>query len=184
MIVRFDHGREWIHRRDTGAKRLGACLLALAVGSLGGCTQPAESERLNAPPQGAGRRHPLWSEMYAYHNDQGMMADRSIADIHFVPGSPDLSGTGVARLERYAELLATTGGTLWYGPSIRDKGLIQARIAAAKDFLAQALPGAKSIEVALGLGHGRGMSAIEALTGKTVANTAEERGSAYNLAGD
>lgn len=173
MIVRFDRGRE-----------LRYCLLALAVGSLGGCQQPTESERMNAPPQGAGQSHPLWTELYAYHNDQGMMADRSIADIHFVPGSTDLSGTGVARMERYAELLATTGGTLWYGPSIQDKELIEARIATAKAFLAQALPGAKTIHVALGLGQGRGMSAAEAKTGKTVANTAEARGTAYSLAGE
>lgn len=173
MNARFDHGR-----------KLRACVLALAIGSLGGCAQPAETERMNAPPQGAGQRHPLWTELYAYHNDQGMMADRSIADIHFVPGSTDLSGTGVARLERYAELLATTGGTLWYGPSIQNEELINARIAVAEAFLAQVLPGAKTIEVAIGLGQGRGMSAIEALTGKTVANTAETRGSAYNLVGD
>ncbi len=153
----------------------------LLAGGVTGCGEPKDSGRLNAPPQGAGLQRPEWANYYTYHNDQGMMADRSIADLHFVPGTADLSGTGVVRLERYAELLATTGGTLRYGPTIKDETLIAERVATAKTFLAQAIPGAKEIEVVTGLPAGRGMGAQEALTGRVVAHQAEPRGSAYSL---
>lgn len=158
------------------------CLAALVAGGLVGCVEPKDSSRLNAPPQGEGLEHPEWGDLYAYHLDQGMLADRSIADIHFVPGSADLSGTGIARLERYAELLATTGGTLQYDPTVRDEHLIEARVASAEAFLAQAIPSAKAINVVAGLAGGRGMSATEASDGKGVAQQAEKRERAYELA--
>ncbi|MBN2562975.1 MAG: hypothetical protein JXQ75_18790 [Phycisphaerae bacterium] len=156
-------------------------VLALLVGGFAGCARPLEPQRMNAPPQGDGLDHPEWADYYVYHNDQGMMADMSIADIHFVPGSDDLSGTGVARLERYAELLATRGGTLHYTPTVDDEALIKARVTAAEAFLAQAIPSKNVIEVVVGLAGGRGMEAKEAVAGKAVAQTAETRGKAYNL---
>jgi hypothetical protein len=148
-------------------------------GSLG-CAPPPP-QRMNAPPQGEGLGRPEWTEVYTYHNDQGMMADRSLADIHFIPGSAELSGTGVARLERYAELLATSGGTLRYDTSLRDEALIKSRLDAAADFLRQALPGDKGIQVVVGLPGGRGMSAKEAKSGQDVAQQAESRDTAYRL---
>jgi hypothetical protein len=153
----------------------------LLAGGVVGCVTPTEPQRLNAPPQGAGLERPEWANYYTYHNDQGMMADRSIADLHFVPGTAGLSGTGVARLERYAELLATTGGTLRYGPTIEDETLIAERVTTAQTFLAQAIPGAKEIEVVTGLPAGRGMGAQEAITGAAVAHQPEPRGTAYHL---
>jgi hypothetical protein len=155
----------------------------LLAGGVVGCVEPTEPQQLNAPPQGAGLDGPQWGDAYTYHNDQGMMADRSIADLHFVPGTADLSGTGVARLERYAELLATTGGTLRYGPTIDDEIMIAERLATAQTFLAQAIPGAKEIEVVTGLPAGRGMGAQEAMPGRAVAQQPEPRGTAYHLSG-
>jgi len=155
----------------------------VAVAALAGsasCTMP-DAQRMNSPPQGEGPGRPAWTDIYAYHNDQGMMADMSIADIHFIPGSPDLSGTGIARLERYAELLAASGGTLHYDPTIGDEELIQARLACAADFLVAAMPSDMRIRITPGLPAGRGLSALESKGGQDVARQAEERKNAYDL---
>jgi hypothetical protein len=155
-------------------------VVVLAVG-LVGCEKPWEHGRLNAPPQGDGLAHPGWADYFVYHNDQGMMADMSIADIHFVPHSAELSGVGVARLERYAELLATTGGALRYDPAIRDVALISARVETAKALLAQAIPRSNLIDVVVGSAGGRGMGVAEASAGKAVATEAEQRAAAYQM---
>jgi hypothetical protein len=153
----------------------------LSLAAVSGCVQPAEPQRINAPPQGEGPAHPTWSDCYAYHNDQGMMADMSLGDIHFVPQSAELSGTGIARLERYAELLATSGGTLHYAPSMQDEALIQQRLVCAQAFLEQTVPGDKAIKVVVGLPGGRGMSSAESKAGRAVAQEAEKRERSYRL---
>jgi len=144
---------------------------------------PQPNERLNSPPQGESDRHPGWAAYYTYHNDQGMLADMSIADIHFVPHSTALSGVGEARLARYAELLAARGGTLNYDSALTDdhKGLVNERLCVAKAFMAEAVPGAEAIDVIVGPAGGRGMSAQEALGAEDVAKQAEPRPSAYYL---
>lgn len=152
----------------------GLCLLAA------GCP-PEQNYRLNAPPQGESETRPEWADYYTYHNDQGMLADMSIADIHFVPHSPELSGTGQARLARYAELLAARGGTVNYETPIEDDRLIRERLANARRFLVQALPGKQKIDVVPGLAGGRGMDAREAFSGMAVAKQAENRKNAYHL---
>jgi hypothetical protein len=172
MIARF--------RPVTGV----ALCLGVWVFGVWGCVAQDKSERLNAPPQGAGRAHPKWAQLYVYHNDQGMMADRCICDIHFVPHTPDLSGAGVVRLERYAELLAMTGGTLNYDTAIQDTGLVDARVQVAKDFLAEAMPSTQEIDVVVGLAGGRGLTAQEAIEGRDVAQQPEPRGTAYHLSGE
>jgi len=166
-------------RVDRNVRRFMTCLIVLPAWAWPGC--PPANSRLNSPPQGfSDAQHPM-SEYYAYHNDQGMISDMSIADIHFIPHSADLSGTGIARLERYSELLATSGGTIHYDTAIGDPDLIKARLASAKTFLRQALPGGKEIEIAMGLPGGRGISAKEAKTGTNVALQAEPRTNAYRL---
>lgn len=161
--------------------RCGVVVLVLvALGWVLGCAQP-EAPRLNAPPQGAGNEKPDWATIYTYHNDQGLMADRSIADIHFIPGTADLSGVGVVRLERYAELMATRGGTLHYDAQIQDQELIDARLKTAQAFLAQVVPSSNPIHIVCGMPGGRGMSAVESKGGKDVAQTPEDRRNAYNL---
>jgi hypothetical protein len=150
---------------------------------ISGCP-PTENSRLNAPPQGESADAPtVLGENYAYHNDQGMMADMSIADLHFVPHGTELSGVGIARLERYAELLASSGGTIHYSTATRDPELASRRVSVANNFLRQSIPGARPIVVVLGLPGGRGMPAKEAIADSAVARTAEPRATAYNLAG-
>lgn len=161
---------------QAGAVILSACLLT-------GCIQPEEPSRLNSPPSGASDNQSDLSEFYAYHNDQGMVADSSIADIHFVPHSVHLSGTGEARLERYAELMAQSGGTLYYDTSLCDDELIDARLAVARSFLMKCGASAQPIQIVVGLPGGRGMNATEAAAGQAIARQPESRGTAYKLAG-
>ncbi len=149
--------------------------------SVGCC--PPDTELLNAPPQGTTDSRNHLAEFYAYHNDQGMIADMSIADIHFVPHSATLSGTGEARLGRYAELLAGTGGTLTYDTKLKDDAMVQARLEAAREYLAVAYPSEQHVDVVVGLAGGRGMNVIESAGSLAVAKQAEPRGTAYNLSG-
>ncbi len=158
-------------------------ILALSFTLLSGCVQPEHMVRLNSPPQGEAIQRCQLAEFWAYHNDQGMLADMSIADPHFVAHSAMLSGAGEARLERYAELLAETGGKLNYDTGLRDQDLALARLTAANQFLAQAIPSDKTIQVVLGMSGGRGMSASELAGGQAVAKQPEPRGTAYDLGG-
>lgn len=165
------------------ASRSIALVAAIFLAGIGGvrCVQPTESKTMNAPPQGYSEDRHRLAEFFAYHNDQGMMADMSIADVHFIPHQSTLSGTGEARLERYAELLATTGGTLTYETELADEKLVQDRMRAAREFLAQSIPSNNRIDVVLGMPGGRGMGVAEALAGQAVAKEAEPRGTAYHL---
>ncbi len=159
---------------------LAVLLIGVANLAPSGCGQPTRP-RLNPPSQGEATAQPEWGRCFDYHDDQGMLADMSIADIHFVPHSAELSGTGEARLERYAELLARTGGRIWYDSSLCEPSLAEARLAAARAFLKDALPTAKTIEVAFGLPGGRGMSSKAASAAKVIAEQPEPRSTAYKL---
>lgn len=117
----------------------------------------------------------------ASHNDQGMMADMSITDTDFVPHSSKLSGIGVKRLGRYAELLAGMGGKLNYDATTTDSNLIASRIETAQCFLADATPGDEPIMVVQGLAGGRGMNGKDALAAREVAAQPEPRETAYRL---
>ena len=163
------------------SRLLGA--MVLCGWTVAGCTPRDETEVSDLPTRVDSDERSTLVEFYAYHNDQGMMADMSIADVHFVPHQKYLSGTGEARLERYAELLASTGGTLHYDTSQSDRTLIQERISVAEKFLAEAVPSNQRIQVAQGIPGGRGMSASEAMAGQEVARQPEPRGTAYNLIG-
>lgn len=160
--------------------RILLCMCCAAALSATACA-PEPYTRLNAPPQGEGDSRPVWADYYTYHNDQAMLADMSIADLHFVPHSTELSGVGQARLERYAELLAGRGGTLYYDTAIEDETLLASRIDTARQFLAQAIPGQQRVELVVGPPGGRGMDAREQLSGQAVAKQAEPRQNAYRL---
>lgn len=147
-----------------------------------GCIMPETPRTVNGMLGDGAREESGLAEYYAYHNDQGMLADRSIADIHFVPHSVHLSGTGEARLARYAELLDGDGGIIHYETSICDEDLIEARLAVARSYLAKASQTGNSVHVVLGLPGGRGMPATESAGGQAVARQAEQRGTAYRLA--
>ncbi len=148
---------------------------------LTGCPDLSSETRLNDQSESCEKEPYPLAETFAYHNDQGMMADMCIADIHFVPHSDKLSVVGERRLSRYAELLAGTGGTLAYDTSLRDRPLLDARLNTAREYLSHCTPGDKTIVVAVGLPGGRGLNNKEAQGGQDVAKQAETRGNAYKL---
>lgn len=157
-------------------------LTVVLLSALVGCESESHVQA-NAPPQGYAPEHPRITHYFVYHNDQGMMADLSIADMHYIPHTTELSGAGEARLGRYAELLAMSGGTIHYDTLITDEKLTGARLAVAKAFLADTVPGARPIDVVLGGARGPGMRAQEAAAGAAVAEQPEQRGAAYHLTG-
>lgn len=134
---------------------------ALLLPTLVGC--PPGPSRLNAPPQGASIQQPELHKNFDYMQDQALMADLSIADMHFIPHTAELSGAGRARLERYAELLAGHGGTLTFDTSLTDEELIAARLQTAENFVNNYVPDNNRIAVVTGLPGGRGMTADEAI---------------------
>jgi len=142
--------------------RLTLCLtLIVATALTVGCYEPAS--RLNSPPQGdSPRPHPM-QEAYVYMVDNAMVADMALADIHFVPHSPELNSLGARRLDRYAALLEIYGGTLHYDTGMGDSELINSRISRMKDFLATTGIESDRIKVEEGLASGRGLIAPEAI---------------------
>ncbi len=161
---------------------LGCTLAMLLPALLVACSEPDPHMQANAPPQGYAPKHPRHTAYFVFHNDQGLMADRCISDIHFIPHTAELSGAGVARLGRYAELLAGSGGTIYYDTDITDEDFVEARLKTATDFLAGEIPGTQPIEVALGMPGGPGIGSDEATKGAAVARQPEPRVTAYHLA--
>ena len=154
----------------------------LVMPLLTGC-ETDDRVRANAPPQGYAEDHARITHYYVYHHDQGMIADMSISDMHFITHTSDLSGTGEARLGRYAELLALSGGIIHFDTKLRNEDMILARLASAREFLADSVPGARPVDVVVGLAGGPGMRSQEAAAGVAVAEQPEPRGDAYRLAG-
>ncbi len=158
------------------------CAIAPALVAIA-CNQPEDTTSMNIPPTDPAEARKELAQFFAYHDDQGMMHDRSIADIHFVPGTTYLSGTGEARLARFAELLSDMGGTLNYDTRIQDATLVNGRLGSARQFLQRYNVGGPQIQVALGMSGGRGMSHFETAAGQAVAQQPEPRGTAYRLSG-
>jgi len=157
-------------------------MIAPALAALA-CTQPEETARSCRWSEVVVFAWVELAQFFAYHQDQGLMHDRSLADIHFVPGSTHLSGTGEARLARYAELLSDTGGVLNYDTRLDDATLVNGRLDAARKFLSQYNVGGPQIQVALGMPNGRGMPHFETAAGQAVAQQPEPRDTAYRLTG-
>lgn len=95
--------------------------------------------------------------------DNGMLHDMAIADFHFVPHTAELSGTGVARLERMGTLLDAYGGTVRYETSITDDALIVKRLEHVREYLSLTGCNMSRVKTTAGLSGGRGMPARDAI---------------------
>ncbi len=95
--------------------------------------------------------------------DNAMLHDMSVADIHFVPHTTELSGTGATRLNRMATLLDTYGGTVRYETFNTDEELVNRRIEHVREYLALAGCDMGRVDVKTGLSGGRGMAADRAI---------------------
>ena len=139
---------------------LGAALVSVCP-ILTGCLDP--TTRLNAPPQGHTARPHEMQDQYVYMVDNGMMHDMCVADVHFVPHTAHLSGLGVRRLNRYAELLENYGGTIHLDTVETDEQLQRDRVSAISTHLASAGLNMNNVKVETGMARGRGLDAPAAM---------------------
>lgn len=95
--------------------------------------------------------------------DNAMLHDMSVADIHFVPHTAELSGTGAARLNRMATLLDAYGGTVRYDTLSTDEGMVQHRLEHVREYLALTGCDMGRVEIKAMISGGRGMSASKAI---------------------
>ncbi len=111
-----------------------------------------------------------------YMVDNALLHDMSIAEIHFVPHTRELSGTGIARLDRMAVMLDTYGGTVRYETDVTDEEFVQKRLDHVHEYLATTGCDMSRIDVKAMMSGGRGMSAVKALAGETKAAEAQDSG--------
>jgi hypothetical protein len=95
--------------------------------------------------------------------DNAMTHDMAVADFHFVPHTAEISGTGVARLDRMALLLDTYGGTVRYETYEPDEALVKKRLEHVKEYLTTTGCEMKGVEVKAMLSGGRTISATSAI---------------------
>ncbi len=93
---------------------------------------------------------------FAHMADNAILHDMSVADFHFVPHTAELSGTGVARLDRMAPLLNAYGGKVRYDTALFEEGLIQKRIDHVREYLALTGCDMSRVEVKAEISGGRG----------------------------
>ena len=113
---------------------------------------------------------------FTYMADNALMHDMSVAEIHFVPHTRELSGTGIARLDRMALILDTYGGTVRYETFVTDEAFIQKRLDHVHEYLATTGCDMSRVEVKAMMSGGRGMSAVNALAAEAKAAQAQESG--------
>ena len=99
---------------------------------------------------------------YGRHLDD-MVDNAILADIHFVAHTGELSGTGVARLNRMAHLLNTYGGTVRYETDLADAQLVSQRLDHVREYLTMTGANMDRVQVKTMISGGRGMTARKAV---------------------
>jgi len=107
---------------------------------------------MNAP-----RDH--WNDMA----DNAMLHDMTVADLHFVPHTAEISGTGAARLDRMAALLDAYGGTVRYETYESDEAMVQQRLEHVKEYLTTTGCEMSRVEVKAMISGGRTIDARKAI---------------------
>ncbi|MHC4698156.1 MAG: hypothetical protein ACYTFA_15590 [Planctomycetota bacterium] len=115
--------------------------------------QLAQMEETRATPR------PYLSHMV----DNAIARDMSVVDFHFVGHTSELSGTGVARLDRMAHFLDAYGGTVRYETLLTDDELINQRLAYVREYLGLTGCNMERVEVTTMISGGRGMPATKAI---------------------
>ncbi|HNO77951.1 MAG TPA: hypothetical protein PKN33_07800 [Phycisphaerae bacterium] len=153
------------------------CMSALGVAfAIAGCDK--RHERLNAPPQGDSDRPHAMGKNFIYMNDNAMLHDSAVADIHFEPHTAELSGLGIRTLMRMGELLSISGGIIRYETDSTDEFLITGRLNSVREFLNAAGFDTANIRVEAGMARSIGIRADDAIFIKqsAPANTAAQSG--------
>ncbi len=95
--------------------------------------------------------------------DNALLHDMSVTDMHFIPHTSELSGTGAARLDRMAVMLNTYGGVVRYDTLMNDSELAQKRIDHVREYLEVAGCDVSRVQVTAMLSGGRGLTAKRAI---------------------
>ena len=113
----------------------------------------------------------------SYMRDNAVLRDMSVADIHFIPHSAELSGVGEIRLSRMARLLNTYGGTVHYETLADNEAMIKQRLAHVREYLALSGCNMERVVITTGMAGGRGMPGDEAVVKFLRGTSKDEQGS-------
>lgn len=137
----------------------------LVVAAAVGCDPPPQ--RLNAPPQGWSSRRSDLQENFVYMQDNQMLSDMHVSDVHFYPHRGALNSLGARRLDRYAGLLKDLGGTIRYDTEMAESDpLVAERLTAIRSYLAAAGADMRRVSVEYGPPPEADMTAEEAIVAR------------------
>ena len=111
-----------------------------------------------------------------YMVDNAILQDMSLADIHFIPHTRELSGTGIARLDRMAVLLDTYGGLVRYETYNTDARFVNDRLDHVREYLDTTGCDMSRVEFKSTMSGGYGMSAEKALAAEQKATMGQADG--------
>lgn len=123
------------------------------------CFDTANQRALKTMDEAGNAPQEHWDDMV----DNAILHDMTVADLHFVPHTAEISGTGAARLDRMATLLDAYGGTIRYETYEPDEALVKKRLEHVKEYLATTGCEMKGVEVKAMLSGGRTISATSAI---------------------
>ncbi len=72
---------------------------------------------------------------FTHMTDNAMLSDMSLADMHFIPHTDELSGLGEVRIDRMAKLLNVYGGTVRYATELGDEAMVEQRMQHVREYL-------------------------------------------------
>ena len=98
---------------------------------------------------------------FTYMVDNAILRDMSLADIHFIAHTTELSGVGTIRLKRMAKLLNTYGGTIRLDTTQADESVLAERMSHVREFLALSGCELEHVEIEVSAPGGRGFSGVE-----------------------
>ncbi len=113
--------------------------------------------------------------------DNAILHDMSLADFHFVPHSTELSGSGVARLDRMALMLDTYGGMVRYEAGTTNETLIEGRLDHVREYLSLVGCSMDKITLATAVSGGRTGRASLAIEAEDMALESLENASAQSM---
>jgi len=96
--------------------------------------------------------------------NNAIASDMSIADVHFIPHTDQLSSAGILRLDRLARWLESHAGIVRYETTLDDAKLLEARLASVQSFLADVGCDMNTIKVLAMLPGGEGLAATDAIS--------------------
>lgn len=142
--------------------KLAGLTIALALVVTGASCHEGEGERQTVRQAREAQSISL-NTAHAAMVDNARLRDMSIADVHFVPHTTELSNTGAECLERMAPYLNTYGGTIRYQTYATDENLVAARMEHVREFLTTTRCDMERVEIKAMMAGGRMINAAKAI---------------------